>query len=421
MSLFQNGKLLLVLLLLPVLLGSCLKDECRNTYTIFQPVYKTVSEVRKEMGFVGPRKMEKPGKVYLYGPFLLVNEQGKGIHVFDNTNPASPRAVGFLNILGNVDMAIRNNVLYADSYSDLAVFPIDNWANAKPVTFRDRVFADNHTFWTNQTNPDSAKIIVDYIERDTVVDCATISRWNSCPNCMFADAGGRSFFAAAAAAPAAGVGGSMARFTLVNEYLYTVTNTELSAFQLSDPLSPQKRSSQNLGWGIETIYPFQNNLFIGSTTGMFIFSLANPATPARQGAFSHVRSCDPVIADGATAYVTLRSGGNMCGGNANQMDILNISNIQTPSLVKTIAMQNPAGLSKDGNRLFVCDGAAGLKIFDVQDERDPKLLQTIGGLGSTYDVIALNKTALVVSDKGIFQFDYSNLQAIKQISKINLN
>ncbi|WP_143157232.1 LVIVD repeat-containing protein [Cnuella takakiae] len=417
-----NPVQLLVLLCFPLLFTSCLKDECRNKFTIYQPVYKSLSSVRKEMGFTQARKMERPGKIYQYGAYLLVNELWKGIHVFDNTNPASPRKLGFINILGNVDIAIRNNVLYADSYSDLAVIPVSNWTEAKPVTFRNKVFNDGFVSWGNQTNPDSVQVIVDYVERDTIVDCATYTTWSRCPNCMVADAGGRPVFVnAAAAAPVNGVGGSMARFTMVNDYLYTVTQSELSAFQVTDPLNPVKSSTQNLGWGIETIYPFQNKLFVGSNTGMFIFDLGNPATPARQGAFSHVRSCDPVIADGFTAYVTLRSGGTMCGGTSNQMDVININNLQTPFLVKTIALQNPHGLSKDGNRLFVCDGLAGLKIFDVQDERDPKLVQTIGGLGTTYDVIAQDKIALVVSDQGIFQFDYSNLQAIKQISKINLN
>lgn len=104
-----NPVQLLVLLCFPLLFTSCLKDECRNKFTIYQPVYKSLSSVRKEMGFTQARKMERPGKIYQYGAYLLVNELWKGIHVFDNTNPASPRKLGFINILGNVDIAIRKD------------------------------------------------------------------------------------------------------------------------------------------------------------------------------------------------------------------------------------------------------------------------------------------------------------------------
>lgn len=412
----------LLAFVLPLLFSGCLKDECRNRYTIYRPVFKSLSQVRAAMRFEAPRPVAKPGKLYLYGKYLLLNDVGRGIHVFDNANPAAPRKLGFLNITGNVDMAIRKDVLYADSYGDLAVIPIADWATAKPVAFRNRVFADRNLYWGNTQDPDSIQVVVDYVQKDTVVDCATISRWNNCPSCMVADArGGQFFTSAAAAAPTKGVGGSMARFTVVNDHLYAVTSFDLQSFDIADGLNPVKKSSQNLGWGIETIFPMHDKLFIGSTTGMFVFDISDPAQPVKQSAFQHVRSCDPVIADGNTAYVTLRSGGDICGGNINKMEILDITNIKAPALVKTMAMSNPHGLSKDGNRLFVCDGTAGLKVYDAANDRSPKLVETITGLGTTYDVIAHNGVALVVSDRGMFQYDYRAAGGLRLLHTFNLN
>lgn len=421
LSIAYRSRLWLYSFVLLLLFTGCLKDDCRNKYTIFRPVFKSLSAVRQEMRFEGPRSIAQPGKIYLYGKYLLLNDVNKGIHVFDNSNPSSPKKLGFMNIAGNVDMAIRNNVLYADSYGDLTIIPVDNWSAAKPVAFRNKVFADRNFYWGNSTNPDSIQVVVGMVQKDTIVDCATVSRWNSCPNCMVADSRGAPVFvSAAAAAPVSGMGGSMARFTVVKDYLYAVTLSELQAFYIADALNPVPTGSQNLGWGIETIFPMQDQLFIGSTTGMFLFDISNPAQPVKQSAFQHVRSCDPVIADGNTAYVTLRTGSNFCQGNINQMEILDISNIKAPALVKTINMTNPHGLSKDGNRLFVCDGAAGLKVYDATDARTPKLEETITGMGTTYDVIAFNHIALVVSDKGLYQYDYRNPGALRLLSKINL-
>jgi hypothetical protein len=132
-----------------------------------------------------------------------------------------------------------------------------------------------------------------------------------------------------------------------------------------------------------------------------------------------VQSCDPVIADDDHAYVTLRSG-TMCNGNINQLEVLDIANLQQPSLVKVYPMTHPHGLSKDGNLLFICDGTDGLKIYDATTPYDLQLLKTISGL-ETYDVIAYNGLALVVAKDGLYQFDYADRNNIRQISKFTLS
>ncbi|NJO25139.1 MAG: hypothetical protein HC867_04185, partial [Bacteroidia bacterium] len=130
---------------------------------------------------------------------------------------------------------------------------------------------------------------------------------------------------------APGLAGSMARFSLVNNYLYTVNSWTLGVFDISSSGDAQRVSTQNLGWGIETIYPFRNKLFIGSQTGMFIYDISNPAAPVKEGQFSHARSCDPVISDGDFAYVTLRDG-TPCVGFNNQLDVVDVRNVMSPAL-----------------------------------------------------------------------------------------
>ncbi|MGB8192801.1 MAG: hypothetical protein WCF67_12815, partial [Chitinophagaceae bacterium] len=195
-----------------------------------------------------------------------------------------------------------------------------------------------------------------------------------------------------------------------------VTSSDLNVFDISSPTNPVFSNKVPVGWNIETVYPFKDRLFVGSMTGMFIFGTQNPLAPNKIGQFAHVRTCDPVIADDHNAYVTLRSG-NECQGFTNQLDVLNIDNITAPTLVKTYQLTNPHGLSKDGNTLFVCDGKDGLKIYDVANTSSLNLLKHLKGL-ETYDVIAYNKVALVVAKDGLYQFDYSNLNDVRMLSKI---
>ena len=70
-----------------------------------------------------------------------------------------------------------------------------------------------------------------------------------------------------------GIGGSMARFTIKGDYLYTVDSYDLKTFDIKDKVNPMITSEVNLGWGIETIFPYGENLFIGAQSGMHIYGL----------------------------------------------------------------------------------------------------------------------------------------------------
>lgn len=405
-----------------VFLNSCLKDHCSRTYTLYIPVYKTLAQVRADMKSGASRSVQSPGKLYVYGNYIFLNEQEKGIHVIDNSNPAAPRNISFIKIAGNVDLAVKGNTLYADSYSDLVTFDISDPKDVKAKHFVDNVFPHRNRYYNYNypynpvaRNPDSVKVIVDWVTRDTTVDCGTYQvLYESFYALASSDRSGNY-----ASPNIGGAGGSMARFTLMNNYLYTVTNSTLNAFDVSVAQQPSLINKKDLNnWTIETIYPFKDKLFIGSSSGMYIFTVNTPSSPEQLGTFSHVRSCDPVVADDKYAYVTLRSG-TACQGFTNQLEVLNITQPTSPSLVKVYPMTNPHGLSKDNNLLFLCDGKDGLKVYDATNVDDLKLLKQIGGF-ETYDVIAWNNRAIVVAKDGLYQYSYADAKNIRLLSKIKI-
>ena len=106
-----------------------------------------------------------------------------------------------------------------------------------------------------------------------------------------------------------GQGGSMARFTIKGDYLYTVDHQTLKTFDISSAESPEylKNKDQYLDFGVETIFTMDTLLFIGSRTGMYIYNITRPDFPQQMSYTPHITSCDPVVASGNYAYVTFYS------------------------------------------------------------------------------------------------------------------
>jgi len=408
---------LLLLIAAPLLFTDCVKDKCTRTYTYYEPVYKTTEQVRANIKSNAPRPVERPGKLFILGKYIFLNEVDRGIHIIDNTFPAAPKNVAFIDIPGNVDVAVKGNTLYADLYVDMVTIDISNPLNVVVKKFIDNAFPFRR--YSNGFVADSNKVITDWIRKDTTVtvDCDnTGGFFGICSRCFALDMASVDGVGKSSSPFGAGISGSMARFSIMNNFLYTVTSDKLNVFDIAQPNNPQFSNAVTIGQSIETIYPFKDKLFIGSATGMFVYGTQNGYSPNKLGTFEHARVCDPVIADDHFAYVTLRSGGT-CAGFNNQLDILNIDNITSPSLVKTYPLTNPHGLSKDGHWLFVCDGKDGLKIYDATDVRNLYMVKKISGM-ETYDVIAYNNIALVVAKDGLYQFDYTDVTNVQLLSKI---
>ena len=406
-------------LFVSLLFSGCVKDSITHTYKYswYEPLYKTKAEVRADIKSNAPREIQNPGKIFIIGKYIFLNEINRGIHVLDNANPSSPQNIAFINIPGNVDIAVKGNTLYADLFADLVTLDISNPLNVINNKIIDNVFPDISSYYRFAANSD--KIVYDWKRHDTTIvgNDQPLQQWGTGGIFYSANALVQNFNRSPVPT---GIAGSMARFALVNNYLYTVGNSDLNIFDISTPENPSFIDKVNIGsWNIETIFPFKNKLFVGSQNGMYVYNINNPGQPALDGQLHHVRSCDPVIADNSYAYVTLRSG-NVCDGFANQLDILKLSDFPNPTLIKSYNLTNPHGLSKDEDVLFICDGTTGLKIYNAGDVNNLKLIKQFTGL-ETYDVIANDNIALVVAKDGLYQYDYSHINNIHLLSKINIS
>ncbi|NJL73977.1 MAG: hypothetical protein HC892_01920 [Saprospiraceae bacterium] len=245
------NKLLLftVLGLAFISLQSCLKDECEATRTFiaYEPIYKTLDQIRVPIVAGEKRKLENPGKIYFYDNFIFVNELYEGVHLIDNSNPQAPVITAFINIPGNVDIAVVDNILYADNYIDLVAIDISAPTSPKLAYREENVFS-RFTFDTQRG------YLVDFLPTTQKEEIAcsdprfgTNNFWNNGWWFLSDSFRGETFNGANirnntsggnTGAKAGGVGGSFARFGIASQYLYIVDQFDLRVFDIQKPSNP---------------------------------------------------------------------------------------------------------------------------------------------------------------------------------------
>lgn len=371
------------------------------------------TDFKNSVDIVAPRPIDESGKIYAYENYIFVNDKYKGVHVIDNSDPSSPKKISFIKIAGNVDISIKGNFLYADSLTDLMVLDISEINAIRIVNRLEDVLRDN-VVWP----------IADIYEYDGIDyqneilvgwDVKTESRLISEVYNRFDD---QIFLAEAANDSQVGQGGSLARFKIVNDYLYAVDSHTINVFEISDLENPKDLEDIYAGFDIETIFNRGNNLFLGSMRGMYIYDISSPATPTFISEFQHGTACDPVVVEGDYAYVTLR-GGNNCGATESGLFIVDISDITTPVLATSYPMDEPYGLGIKENKLFICDGKSGLKVYDKTDIDNLVSLSHYENI-ITFDVIPMDETLIMIGDEILYQYRYLD-NDIELISSMNLN
>lgn len=415
----------------------CGLTACENnlsetvTYWVNEPVFMDAETFRSSVKVDRQtHEITGHGKISYYKGYLFMSEPGKGIHIIDNKDPKQPQRIGYIELLGNADLSIRNNLLYADSYVDLVWFDLINptlptlkgrlenvFPGAMPLV-ENGLRMDNNLAY-NTENKD--KIIVGWNQVQRTVpankygDKSWFWRWLKKEGDITAtlemnldsNASGKS------------INGSMSRFSIYLDYLYVVLNNNMQVFDLTKPEPEQVVSNYPIGWNVETLFSYKKHMFMGTPTGMLIYSVEDPLKPVYKSSITHAYGCDPVVVSNDIAYVTVRSG-NACGQQTNELIIIDVSDTSKPKKLISHKMAGPKGLGIDNRTLFICD--EGLKVFDASDvyTLDKKLLAHFKEMDG-FDVIPYKNVLMMIADNGIYQYDYSNIKDIKLLSVVPIS
>ncbi len=413
--------------------NKCEGTKCeyqKYLYNSYSVTTITLNELKSKIAVSSAEPYDETGKFYFYNDLMFVNQPNKGLHILDVSDPSNFQNAKFLSMPGNIDVSVRNNMLYADVYSALLAIDVSEILNEKIkiVDTQTEVFHYNHyqeawkyveahkpknklpkeIEYSELANIDGLgkTVFISGIEYNGVT-CRCQPEIEPYSDRLYSSG-------VENVKNISGQGGSVARFKVVDDYLYALTENEIKTFKFKDDGTLQKWSSVVVGWGIETLYRLNEYLFIGSRRGMFMYDISDAGNPTFISQYEHVRACDPVVAQDNYAYVTLRSTNSWCAGGVNQLQIVDISNAAIPNLVSVYNMNAPYGLAIKQDYVFVCDADSGLKIFDVSDKKKPKVVHTISDINPR-DIILRENIAYVVTTKGLATYDISDISSPKRL------
>ncbi len=367
------------------------------------------------------------GKIYLYDQTLYVNELTRGVRQLNISSPMKPANLGLIKIDGNHDTALRgtldgHRILYADSFADLIVLDVTNPASPQVLDSLRNIFGQSYAMrWGDEILLGRPSSLPAIDQVGGVKGCLDCSEKIAAPTGI-APAGPRPWAEAGMtgsreAGGATGRGGSMARFAVVDDYLYCVDYNQLYVFEIDDPTRPRFVSRVQVSWGIETIFPYDgltalpedDYLFIGGQNGMFIYSRSDPRNPKYVSTFQHVRACDPVVVEGSRAYVTLR-GGTRCGTVVSALHIVTVADLFHPKILTSYPLPQPMGLDVRNKIAYVCDDSAGVYVLDTNDPQKIRELARITDKPG-YDTILQNDLLIIVSESVVSFYNVSQPSA----------
>lgn len=220
--------------------------------------------------------------------------------------------------------------------------------------------------------------------------------------------------------------GSYANMLILADHLYMIDERDLKAYSIEDPSKPIEVYKENLGFGIESMFLRGDILFIGSATTLFIYSIGSDGIPSPMSNteyhnFQDMCSRDPVVANESIAYVTLSSADlSECFRSVeNELRLYDIEDLSDPTLINVFEMERPKGLGLDGDCLFVCEANDGLKVIDVSDPMDVKLIHHFDGY-KAFDVIPRSGHLLVVGPDSLYQYNYTDKDNMYLLSAMDL-
>ena len=160
-----------------------------------------------------------------------------------------------------------------------------------------------------------------------------------------------------------------------------------------------------MSFDIETIYPYGKYLFLGTKTGLYIYSIETADEPKLIGEARHAPNCDPVVVNDSVAFVTLQSS-TACGPAVSGLYVHDIKNLMNPVLKRP---SNCPIRSAWEFRTVFCTYVAETRIkgFQCENPYSPGLIATKSD-GDYMDVIPYNGNLICAAREGIILYDITD-------------
>ena len=386
-------KIYFSLCFLPVLFSACDFNASQTVrYQINEPIVIPMEKFRNSVQISDARNLTTIGKMCFYNGYLYISDPRKGIHIIDNQNPEHPQIKSYIELQGNSNLCIHNNRLYADAWIDLLWFDLSNPAEPRLEGRLLNAFSEVLPEIPN-IHPYDYELVSKAKQNGVVVgwELKTYEKQEL---------------------PVRGnnINSSNAQFGLTENYLYVIIQSKMYLVDLSGEIPLLQ---ENQATDAETIYPYKNNLFLGTPLGMFIYSLEDPLNPKQTVQIPNLSDSNPIAISDNVVYASTK----------NELVVIDVSDANNPKKMASYPMHNPKGLGINRNLLFLCDN--GLKIFrldnpqDLTNEKNTYFFDE-QPLADSYNVIPWHNQRqefilMMVSKTGLYQYDYSEIFSSKNI------
>jgi len=224
-----------------------------------------------------------------------------------------------------------------------------------------------------------------------------------------------------------GSSGSITRFATFGNYMYVVNPSELQTFDISDAGNPVFLNSLVTENGLETIFIYEERIYLGARQGLYIIGIDDPGNPVLLSQTQRrnellLGACDPVIVRDNYAYSTVKIIQNVCGsfGARSALLVFEVSDPENPEELDNFDLETPNGLGFKDDYLFVCDtGADLLKVFDISDPENTFPNEDLDfAIASPIDMIVDGDRMIVSTEQDFKILDVSDITEIELVKII---
>ena len=224
-----------------------------------------------------------------------------------------------------------------------------------------------------------------------------------------------------------GKSGSITRFAVYQNFMYVLNLNEVQTYDIQDKEKPKLVHRLATDYGLETITIYDNTVFLGSSTALYILDISNPAAPKILSQSDRLENlgfsgCDPVVVKDNYAYSTIKIIENFCGSVSVQsaLVVYDVTDKSAPLPVGVYSLGLPNGLGYKDNYLFVCDeGDDKLWVLDISNPQQLSFTDYSLSITDPVDLI-VDGQRMIVSSKTDFQiFDISDISNIKKVGLIS--